>query len=73
MRAWHCGAASGIMLSCEGLSIALFRVGEGALALSSEMVGDAEHEEVGAIVGGDVAAVEGKLGEVIFVLEEGGD
>jgi len=44
-----------------------------SLGLSPEMVGDAEHEEVGAIVGGDVAAVEGKLGEVVFVLDEGGD
>lgn len=41
--------------------------------LSSEMVGDAEHEQVGAVVSRDVATVEGELGEVVFVLDEGGD
>ena len=41
--------------------------------LSSEMVGDAKHKEVGAVVCRDVAAVEGELGEVVLVLEEGGD
>lgn len=40
-------------------------------SLSPEMVGDAKHEEVGAVVCRDVAAVEAELGEVVLVLDEG--
>jgi hypothetical protein len=41
--------------------------------LSIEMVGDAEHEEVGPIVCGDVAFGEVELSEIVFVFDEGGD
>ncbi len=42
-------------------------------ALTAEMVGDAEHEEIGAVVGGDVGAIECKVSEVVLVLDKGGD
>lgn len=35
------------------------------------MISDAEHEQIGAVVGRDIAAVEFELGEVILVLNEG--
>ena len=41
--------------------------------LAAEVVGDAEHKEVRAIVGGDIAAVELELGKVILVLNKRGD
>ena len=41
-----------------------------SLGLSSEMEGNAEHEEVGAVVCRDVATVKGELGEVVFVFNK---
>src|SRR3989337_1424620 len=41
--------------------------------LSMEVVGDAEHEEVGSVVGGDVIATKRELSEIVFVFNEGRD
>ena len=34
------------------------------------MIGDTEHKEVGAVIGGDVAAAEVELSEIVFVFDK---
>ena len=34
------------------------------------MIGDTEHKEVGTVIGGDVAAAEVELSEIVFVLDK---
>ena len=41
--------------------------------LAIEMIGHAEHEQIGTVVGRDVVATEAELREVILVFDEGSD